>query len=770
MSASQRPESGGLTRGEVNRSLKSFITASGLWGWWSQAVGIGTAVFTGYALLLGADESHIALFTSAAYLLATLQILVPHLGRHLVNHKRFIVATGFAEILFRCSPALIPLLIISSDLHLTALMLLVGVGLVCGYAASPFYNTWVANTVPEQIRARFTSRQTIVSTVSAMIAGFAVGRFLDIFPTDEKQTGFTIVFAAGAVFGLLGYFVLSRAPFPRQSADEEETPTASNLLLEPFRDGNFRRAVLFYGLWIFALGIAGPMYSVFMLRYLEISYTEISVYNGLFMVASIVGYRMWAVLVDRFGSKPVLQILLVPSSLLPLLWMCNQPGMHFMVPVALTLSGLMFSGIAVAITPMMYALVPAGPKRPYYLASWSATVNLLGAFGPLTGAFVARYLADLSIDIEGFTITNLHVIFLLSAAVRVVPILLLQLVQDRSTLTSRGLLSNLLRGNFLSYSFNAALYTLATGEQLRARAARALGRSGSPLAIEQLTQALADASPVVRRSAARALGETNSREASDRLIRELIDGGSDIRPEAAESLGRLGHASSIDPLVEALEDGDPRVRISAIGGLGAIGGDEVQELLFWYFGDRFDPLTFPTLVDTLSHMGDRRVVKPALQRLGDFRSAAVRLQLMNGVCRALGAGDEFYRLLSLEDTRRTSAVIRLLRRTSTAMAETQAMDDAFKEEVKTAFARWVQGYESENAAWMEESVRQIARIVRDGLSAEGQRPYQVLSIFVIILAIGDFLKATSGAEPDATWEIFLAVCLHRMGSLVRQLA
>ena len=122
-------------------------------------------------------------------------------------------------------------------------------------------------------------------------------------------------------------------------------------------------------------------------------------------------------------------------------------------------------------------------------------------------------------------------------------------------------------------------------------------------------------------------------------------------------------------------------------------------------------------MDTLSHMGDR-IVKPALQRLGDFRSAAVRLQLMNGVCRALVAGDEFYRLLSLEDTRRTSAVIRLLRRASAAMAETQAMDAAFKEEVRSAFARWVQGYETENAAWMEESVRQIARVV-DGLSVAG---------------------------------------------------
>ena len=119
----------------------------------------------------------------------------------------------------------------------------------------------------------------------------------------------------------------------------------------------------------------------------------------------------------------------------------------------------MFSSIAVSIHHAHD--VRAGPRRlqaAYYLASWSATVNLLGAFGPLTGALVARHLADLSIDIEGFTITNLHIVFLLSAATRVVPILLLQLVQDRSTLTARGLLSNLLRGNFLSYALNAARY------------------------------------------------------------------------------------------------------------------------------------------------------------------------------------------------------------------------------------------------------------------------------------------------------------------------
>ncbi len=167
-------------------------------------------------------------------------------------------------------------------------------------------------------------------------------------------------------------------------------------------------------------------------------------------------------------------------------------------------------------------------------------------------------LRDVSFHIEGFRFGHLQIIILLSAVARIPSILLLGLVSDRSSISSRHLLSHLFRGNLLSYTFNTAVYTMARQEQRRARAALALARSGSPLAIEQLMQALADASPVVRRSAARALGETGSAEATDSLVRELLDGESDIRSEAAEALGRLGHEGGIDQLLEALEDGDPR--------------------------------------------------------------------------------------------------------------------------------------------------------------------------------------------------------------------
>ena len=123
-------------------------------------MGMGTAVFTGFALWLGIDETRIPLFTTMGYLLAVLQMLSPILGRYIRNIKRLVLAGGAVEILFRSSLILIPYLL-SSKYHLPALVILVALGLMPGYAISPFFNTWLANSIPKNIRARFTSQQTM---------------------------------------------------------------------------------------------------------------------------------------------------------------------------------------------------------------------------------------------------------------------------------------------------------------------------------------------------------------------------------------------------------------------------------------------------------------------------------------------------------------------------------------------------------------------------------------------------------------------------------
>ncbi len=176
-----------------------------------------------------------------------------------------------------------------------------------------------------------------------------------------------------------------------------------------------------------------------MLDRLAISYTEISIFNALFMLASIAGYRIWAGLIARFGSKPVLQILMVPASFLPFVWAFNQPGSYSLVPVALVLSSIIFSGIGVNINPLLFALLPAGEKRTIYLATWSVSVNLMGALGPLLGSILVFQLQDLRFSLLGIPRGNLQVLFALSALTRLVPLLILRKVNDAKGNTSRSL-------------------------------------------------------------------------------------------------------------------------------------------------------------------------------------------------------------------------------------------------------------------------------------------------------------------------------------------
>ena len=750
-----------LSRGKTNRAMRSFIAASGLWGIWGQTAGIGTAAFTGYALHLGADESFIALFTSLAYVLALTQILAPFLNAHIERKKHFIVGLGSIEILLRGCIVFIPFLF-PSEHRLMAMVCLLGASMFCGHGVSPFYGTWVANAVPENIRARFTSRQTILSTITAMISGFAIGQFIDLFKGGNEDTGFVWVFTVGSLFGLLGYFNLLRAPFPREEHTQDSHPKMADLV-EPFRDVNFLRAVLFYGLWTLSLGLAGPLYSVFMLDKLQISYTEISIFNAFFMATSIAGYRIWAGLIDRFGSKAVLQIMVVPSTLVPFVWIFNVPDSYYLVPVALVLSGVFFSGIGVAISPLVYSLLPKGEKRTLYLASWSVAVNLMGALGPFLGSLLAYQLQDVHLELMGFPITNLQIIFAISAGARIVPILLLRGVHNTKDTSSRELISQIRRGNLLSYAYNTALFNIANREQTRARAAEALGKSGNPLAIEQLVQALADASPRVRRSAARALGESGSDSATEPLLRELLDGSSDIRSEAAEALGLLGNLSSVDPLVNALNDDDLRVRISAIRGLGNIRSDEVHELLFWHFGSDFDPQTFPTLVDVLSERGDRRIVRPTIAHLTQFRSSAIRLQLLNGVCRALGAGDQFYRLLSQEDTRRINSIGRLFRDLKADLSKGDGLDPAQRSVLSDLCDELLSTYEEDRSSDMRQTSSDIVRTVRDSLSGRTEQAFEVLSIFIIVVAVNGFISQKEEPTSSVAEEIFLAICLSHMG-------
>lgn len=426
---------------QTTKDLRALVFAQGIWGVWGQMIGTSAAVFNGFALSLGASASFIALMATANALMSLAQLLAPLISSKVGNQKRFVLCCRILACLLRTCILFIPFFL-PPALQPGAMMVLVSASMFCLQAGSPFYGSWQANLIPENIRARFTSRQITVSTLTSMVAGLLVGRYIDSLDQAARQEGIMQVFALSIGIGILSVWALSRASFPTSERLPQQDSYLQQLL-QPFRDGNFRRALIFFASWQFARGLAEPFYSIFMLDSLHINYTTISIFSMLAMAASIAGYRLWAGLIDRYGSKAVLTLMMAPHALVPLVWIFNRPQAYDLVAVAMIIGSFLSAGISVGITPLLYGLLPQGERRPIYMGCWSAGLNLTYALSTLCGSILAHLLDDVQYDLATTPIGNLQIIFLCSAVLQIVPVFLLRLVNDNRSLPLRQILAPL---------------------------------------------------------------------------------------------------------------------------------------------------------------------------------------------------------------------------------------------------------------------------------------------------------------------------------------
>ena len=80
------------------------------------------------------------------------------------------------------------------------------------------------------------------------------------------------------------------------------------MLVRPFEDINFRSLVMFLGSWNFAINLAAPFFTVYMLQRLGL---EMSLIIGLTVLSQLMHFAflgLWGKFTDRFSFKSVLGI------------------------------------------------------------------------------------------------------------------------------------------------------------------------------------------------------------------------------------------------------------------------------------------------------------------------------------------------------------------------------------------------------------------------------------------------------------------------------
>lgn len=374
----------------------------------------GGAFLTGLALFFGADDFEIALLAAIPFLSQAAQIVSAYLVDHTGKRKSITVLGSFIG--RQAWWIILPFLFIESKWRLEVLIALVIFSNISVMMATPGWLSWIAELVPDRIRARFFGVRNIYISISTIIATVVGGIIIDYFRrAGRQQVGFSIIIAIGALFALAALLLLKR--LPDRAPAEIKSDGDWNRLFQPLRDRRFKRLLKIFAVWNIATGISAPFFVPHMLNNLKMSFTQISLYSSAAALIAIVLNKSWGKVIDRFGCKPVVAFCAFGISVIPLLWFIPRAGHLNILIFESVYSGLLWAGFNLAAFNIPIANSPRD-GRTTYLAVFSVVTGLAFFAASLTGGMLAREWAGIHWHLANQVIINYHLVFGISSGLR----------------------------------------------------------------------------------------------------------------------------------------------------------------------------------------------------------------------------------------------------------------------------------------------------------------------------------------------------------------
>lgn len=415
----------------LQRSLRLNIFAVSIGMVFSTIFGAptGSPLFTGFMRGLGANDIVYSFVMALPVLGGAFQIAGSYY-LELTGKRRFLFfLSGFASRLMWIPIAIIPLLYAAGQRRQSIWMItvLITISSIGYYVNNVTVNSWMGDLVPLNIAGRFFGNRALVSTLISAVAGLLVGAYVDRF---NNLFGFAIVFFLGSLFGAAEISTYFRIKHP-QVKTCEMPPSLVKIIVDPLKNKNYMKLVIFASVFMFGVNIASPFCNVYMIENLKINYTIITFSNQVMSsIATVLFVRQWGKLTDKFGSNPVMRITAFGIVLIPLLWIFVTSSNILMIYVSSILTGVAWSGFNIAIFNQSVWLAPQ-QNRSAYITCYTMFTSIIGtAAAYIAGGYFLQYIGPMIDALHiGFlfhsTLNGYHLLFILSTLIRLISVVAL---------------------------------------------------------------------------------------------------------------------------------------------------------------------------------------------------------------------------------------------------------------------------------------------------------------------------------------------------------
>ncbi|WP_158828711.1 MFS transporter [Mucilaginibacter lacusdianchii] len=379
----------------------------------------GGAFITAMALHLGASNFQIGLLASLPILTNIFQLLSIWLVQRYNNRRAVAVIGSFLGRLPMLFAAFLPFMF-STAMGLKLLLVILFVHYFFGSIAGASWNAWVKDLIPEKNLGSFFSHRTRMVTLLSAILSLGVSFTIDYVKAhyaDSLTLTYYAIFVLGGIVGLVGVYWLSRASEPMPLTVNENVFAQFK---KPLKDKNFRHLLKFNAAWAFALNLATPFFTVFLMKTIGLSLSYVIGFTMIAQMANILTIKKLGRLSDRYSNKTIIHICAPIYVVCILAWTYAAMPESKIYSIAIlavisAVSGMATGGIGLALNNIGMKLAPRREAMAY-MSSLNMVVAFFSAISPIIGGLLADFFSTYQLvwDFQLKGINGMHTLQLIN--------------------------------------------------------------------------------------------------------------------------------------------------------------------------------------------------------------------------------------------------------------------------------------------------------------------------------------------------------------------
>ncbi|MCL1819315.1 MAG: MFS transporter [Oscillospiraceae bacterium] len=384
----------------------------------------GGAAFTGLASAIGTGEFAFGMIFAMPVFAGLLQLYVSHLVEKTGKCKRMFMIGGVIQRIAWFCVAFIPYVFPVTQSRVFALIVLVTLAAMAGSFTNVTFLSMMAVVVPIEIRGRYITVRQRVMTFVSLVTGLCIAFILDNAP---GFLGYTIIFAVGGIAGLIDILMFWKAKFPEVRKDSSEV-TLFKGMKECFSISKTRNYMIFWMLWNFAAFLSAPFGTKYAIDVLSLSFVSIIIFGQITAnIITVTILHRWGVLIDRYGSTPLLMISTLVTSLSAFVWLFAVPGNIWPLFIINIIGGFFWCANEACAASMQFSHTPER-GRSIALAVYVVGTAVSSAAAMAIGGAVLETLnpimKELDLTVFGTPFDHYKVIFSVSAVLRIAVVLI----------------------------------------------------------------------------------------------------------------------------------------------------------------------------------------------------------------------------------------------------------------------------------------------------------------------------------------------------------